>query len=448
MEARSIYRRWGVLVATIQLCGAIPAAARTWVVTDLSRVAWDRLAPGDEVQLDRNTGTGIVIVTARGAEDKPIVIRAAPGRSPVLNNSIVFDNAAYVVVEGLTVENAPQAAFLLKSHSHHITVRNSVARQSQLGIWIGEDAGRGNRITSNEVYGNATHGIAIDLADATPAEPTVIAANEVYRNGIHGVEVSGSYYVIEQNRVWENGQKLSGSSGIHLYAANSSQHTCSHDVIRYNRTFHNLEPANQDGNGIQIDQWCNDNRVYYNLSFENDGAGIMLFDASRNQVTNNTSYGNMRDPSRSHAYRAELVLASDDVHAVNSTVANIVENNILVSTRPGTVAAYVSSSAAGRGQIIGANLLFNATGGDAYFWSGSSGRDVNTWNRLKNGPDDDVSADPRFVDVTEAVHDGLRATAAKQVFGRGLDVGLQADLTGAPVPAGKPDLGAYQHPAR
>ena len=106
--------------------------------------------------------------------------------------------------------------------------------ESGLGIWIGDGAGAGHRITGNILDRNATHGIAVDVINAPPDDPSYILANTVTGNGIHGMEINGSGYVIEGNRVSGNGVAMSGTSGIHVYARDAAQDAGDRNAIRYN----------------------------------------------------------------------------------------------------------------------------------------------------------------------------------------------------------------------
>jgi len=94
----------------------------------------------------------------------------------------------------------------------------------------------------------------------------------VYRNGMHGMEINGNRYIIEHNIVWENGIGLSGTSGIHIFAKDKQQGTGQFNIIRYNTISGQKETDGQDGNGIQLDEWCDNNQIYFNVTFANDGA--------------------------------------------------------------------------------------------------------------------------------------------------------------------------------
>ncbi len=385
-----------VLLAALLLC-RLPCAAcaAVYEVWSPGDVPWSQLAPGDRVVL-HGTLAGPIVIRGRGSPDRPIVVSAAPGS--VVKGAVVIEDARHIVVDGLTVRDSPQAAFILRDGAEAITIRNSQASASAIGIWIGAGAGGDHRILDNVVHDNQGDGIAIDVINASPGQETVIAGNQVFRNGIHGVEINGNHYIVEHNIVHDNGFATSGASGIHTYAKDATEDAGKHNIIRYNISYGNIDRSAQDGNGIQLDQWCDDNQVYFNLAFDNDGAGIVLFDAANNVIENNTLYGNMRDPGRSHAYKADLVVASNYTKNVDHAFGNVLRNNLVQALQAGHYAIYVDSFSSRHMKAIGGNDFVHADeGSPLFFWAGQRGRDMAYWNTLKPGAPD-VSIVPRFLD--------------------------------------------------
>lgn len=392
------------LLAALLLCG-LSCAARAEVyevgaaqpIRSPDNVPWSRLVPGDRVVLHGTLAGGIVI-RGHGSADRPIMVSAASGS--VVTGSVVIEAARHIVIDGLTVRDSAQSAFILRAGAEAITIRNSQASGSAIGIWIGAGAGGGHRILDNVVHDNQGDGIAIDEINASPGQETVIAGNQIFGNGVHGLEINGNHYVVEHNIVHDNGSAMSGASGIHTYAKDANQDAGKHNIIRYNISYGNIDRSAQDGNGIQLDQWCDDNQVYFNLAFDNDGAGIVLFDAANNVVENNTLYGNTRDPGRSHAYKADLVVASDYTTNVDHAFGNVLRNNLVYALRAGHYAIYVNSFSARHMKAIGGNDFVHADDGSPlFFWAGQRGRDMAYWNTLKPGAPN-VSILPRFLDPT------------------------------------------------
>ncbi len=437
-------------------CAAEGAATRQSVLVDpaggtmpgyrtvarLSDVAFASLGPGSSVLIRGGSHRDPVFIGARGSADAPVTVMATAGTAPLLTDSVVFENAAYVTVIGLSVRGAKNSGFIIRRGSSHVTVSGSTVAESGLGVWIGDGAGAGHRIIGNILDRNQTHGIAVDVINAPPDDPSYILANTVTGNGIHGMEINGSGYVIEGNRVSGNGTAMSGTSGIHVYARDAAQDAGDRNVIRYNIVTDQRETTGQDGNGIQIDQWCDGNTVAFNVAAVNDGAGINLFDAASNVVINNTLSGNMRDPGGRHVYRGEIVLASDYTKAIDRTSGNTVLNNIALATRPGVAAIVVEATTTDNGNAIGPNLLGSTAGGPLYRWGATT--DAGGTLPL-NARAPDLAGVPSFVDPARPMAGGLALTAAPARAG--IALGATRDITGRPYAAGEaPTFGAYRSP--
>lgn len=429
--------------ATVHVDSSGTLPEKTGALASLADVPWKSLQPGDEVVVHPGEYSDVVVIDGHGAPGKPVYVHAEKGSAPVIENSIVLEGASHVVLEGLTVRNAKHSGFIIRRGAEDITVKASRVEQSGLGVWIGDGAKGQHRILDNTFNNNETHGVAVDFVSAAPGKETIISGNRIFRNGMHGIELSGNYYIIEKNTVFENGQALSGTSNIHLYSDGPTRDVARHNIIRYNVAYGEKEDSGQDGNGIQLDQWCDDNEVYFNVAFRNDGAGIAIFDAARNKIYNNTLFDNMLDPGKSHAYRGELVMASDFTKNVNHSSHNLIVNNLIVATRPENVAIYVDRLSSGNPHEIGGNALYHrAPAANLFFWRDGPGREIAQWNKLKGG-DPDLMVDPKFSDPTRPADNGLRLSRNSTLTGAGKAItrGVTADLTGKPFD--KPPVGAY-----
>ena len=461
------FTNMAVLIAVLSglvLAGVTPALGTTWTVhpagvavsganqiAGLSKINWSLIKPGDEIILKGSEGTykESFNITVQGSESAPITIRGADGESPVIEGPVVISGSSYVEIKGLTVTKSPYAGVIISNGSHHITVRNCTVYGNALGIWIGDNAGMQNVITNNTVYNNSTHGIAVDRVNCAAGKETVISGNKVYGNGHHGIEIYASYYIIEGNEVFENGAASQGTSGIHIYSAGPQENTGDYNIIRYNISYRNKESNGPDGNGIQLDQWCDYNQVYYNICFENDGAGISVYDSANSLIYNNTLIGNMVDPGKSHPFKAELYLASDpNVNWVkNVTVAN----NILYATRASVPPIAVYAPVTNQPLSIGNNLLFHKAGDILFYWGGQTGKDIATWNKLASGGGDDIAGDPQFQSLAGTAPASPADVALKPSspgLDKGINVGQNRDILGNPVPSGNGiDLGAVESAA-
>jgi parallel beta-helix repeat protein len=301
-----------------------------------------------------------------------------------------------------------------------------------------------HRIIDNVLRDNKSFGLGVDTINNVPGQETIIAGNTITGNKIHGIEIMGNHYIIEGNKVSGNGWGAQGSSGIHLFAKNAKADTCKHNIIRYNISYANRDDGGEDGNGIQLDQWCDDNQVYFNVTFANEGAGINLFDAAHNVVVNNTVFDNMRGP-KGHSYRTELLVASDGKNTDRAS-DNVIRNNIIAATRPDNVAIYVDGLSAAHPQEIGNNILFHAApAGQVFFWNGRAGREIAVWNGLKRGAAD-IAADPQFTDPGQPLAGGLSVRPTSPALGHGVAIAVATtrDVLGNPLRL--PPIGAYAAP--
>jgi parallel beta-helix repeat protein len=365
----------------------------------------------------------------------------------VIEGSVVLVQAEYVNVEGLTITNSPYPGVIIKLGSHHVSVSRCLVNKNGLGIWIGDGAGMENRILDNEVSFNKTQGIGVDLVNCSVDKETVIKGNRVFENGYHGIEVNGSYYIIEKNEVFRNGKDLMGTSGIHVYSLSPEEDSGDHNIIRYNVSHHHVALSGPDGSGIQLDQWCDFNQVYYNICFANDGAGIDIFDSANDYIYNNSLYGNMLDPGGDHPIKAELILASEFTRNVDHTDNVSVANNIIVATNPSSYAIYVDRLTSDNRLTIEKNLFFHSQGNAFYFWNGQTGKDIPTWNRFP-GSVSNSYGDPQFIHSPPGSLVDFGLTSASPAIKAGKSVGATHDILGQAVSQDTdPDLGAIQFQA-
>ena len=406
------------------------------------------MGPGDVVYLYDDAGTyrESLQLSLKGISGQPIVIKAAPNETPVIRGSIVLTQAEYVSLEGLTITGSRYAGVIIKDKSNNITFTNCVIQNNMGGVWIGEGAGGSHKILHNNISSNSTHGIVVDKVNCTPGTETVLAFNQISTNKFHGIEINANYYIIEHNKVFGNGGGVHGTSGIHLFSQDAAENSGDFNIIRYNECFDNIDARKgPDGNGIQLDVYCDHNQIYYNICYNNDGAGISLFDSSESRVFNNTLYNNMKDPDNSHPFKAELYLASDSSKKMNRVRNVEVFNNIIVASRPHSYVIYVDEPTSNNQMSITNNLFFHTLGKDFYYWKNSSGRDVAAWNALKAGTGVNFYENPAFVSPNPAKLQDFMVQKTSVAVDRAKPQGQTRDILGAAVPKGKgPDIGAIE----
>lgn len=411
-----------------------------------SQFDWSRAAPGDVFLLYDDGGTfkEFLTIYSKGSPDLPIIIKPAPGEAPVIEASVVLVQAEYVNVEGLAITNSPYSGVIIRTGSHHVSVSRCQVTNNGLGIWIGDGGGMENRVFDNEVSYNKTHGIAVDSVNCAAGRETLISGNRVFENSYHGIEITANYYIIEKNEVFRNGKDLVGTSGIHIYSPSADHDSGDHNIIRYNISHHHIAKSGADGSGIQLDQWCDFNEIYYNVCYSNDGAGINVFDSSSDYIYNNTVYGNMIDPGNSHPIKAEIILASEFTHNVDRTNNIVLLNNIVVAENLSSYAIYVDRLTSDNHLEIEKNLFFHSQGAPFYFWNSQTGTDITAWNQFP-GSVSNLYGAPQFVHASPRLPADFGLASSSPAIDAGKSHGVKLDILGQAVPQGSgADLGAVE----
>lgn len=402
-------------------------------------VPWSSLPAGAEVLVSPGTWTGVTTINATGTKAAPIVITAAdPADPPVLANSVDLQHSAYVQISHVTVQAPSYAGIIIRMASHHITVADNTINHAPVGITITGAAGTGHQLLRNTIADAATHGISVDV-NADPAERTLIAHNQVLRSGQHGMEIRASHYQVDSNTVSASGQATGGTSGIHVYSGSSGETSGDDNLVRWNLSYGNRDTAAVDGNGIEVDQWCNGNTVAYNLVWGNDGAGIIVFDGSNNLIVGNTAYGNGRDPSHTHVALGQIIVSGT---AAATVKGNHVWNNIAASTLPGVPALYVDTRAVSGGNTFGANLYANSAGGTLLRWTDSAALQTTALIDATVGSVGSVVGMPAFASVATPLAGGLKLVSQPPLKGA-LPAAGDVDLAGNTVHTGWAFFGAY-----
>jgi len=426
--------------------GAVADAPADAVHYDrLMDVPWSSLPAGSTVLVGPGSQPGPVTITAQGTAAAPILVKAADKtQRPEISGSVDFQGAAYVKLQQLVVQDSPYAAVVIRRGSHHIAVANSLLRRSAMGVSITDGAGTGMRIVGNRIEDSATVGIAVDRVNSVATDRSRILRNTIVRSGHHGMEIQGSRYLIERNTVSDSGLTMGGTSGIHIYSSNAAEDSGDGNLIRRNFSYNNHDTQMSDGNGIQVDQWCDGNEVSYNVVWNNDGAGIILFDAADNRVFGNTAKSNARDPARTHGDRGELILNSAGT-ALDRTRGNQVWNNLLVADQPGVPALKIDTTTSNNGNTVSHNLLDQRNGDPVLQFANTTARTATDVDAATGGTGTTVEA-PSFASEATPLAHGLKLVAPPQR--RGAMVNKRIDMA-SQTPQGQASyLGAYYAPPR
>ena len=471
---------WAVGAAVVALSGAPQTLAATWEIRpDCAPGAprclnhpqrltqWQAVAPGDEV-LIHPSGTAegwmsqlggatvLHIEHAQGTPQAPIVVRGVG--MPKLVHGANVTRSAHVVLQDLDIteprrgpDGGGRPALTLQGGAHHVQIVNSHLRQATgSGVNVSADAGAflrvgpGNRISQNSQHGVAVSAPGFDRAAAPLSVSSEITGNQITGNGLHGVELSGSYWRVSQNQVLKNGWAQGGTSGIHLFSRTDAPDAldCDRNEVVYNTVAQQTDRTAYDGNGLQVDHFCDHNILAFNVAWLNDGAGISVVAARGNVVAHNTLVSNAQDVNRANspALRAELILASwpdfcwnPHVEAASCRLPagrasdNLIVSNLMQATQPGVPAMWVNDDAADPARNrnkFGPNLYGHVAGGPLLSWATALVRDARGIDRFTQGSADAgvaLAETVAFVDAANPMppHHGLRLQAMPSRVGWG-----------------------------
>lgn len=418
--------------------GTLPTGALR--VAALTDVPWSTLPAGSVVLVSPGSYAGVTTITAVGTAANPIVVTALDtANPPTLTESVDFQHAAYVQVSHVVVQQPTYAGFVIRLGSSHITVSDSTIDRAPAGIAITGAAGTAHQLLRNTITDSATDGIGVEV-NADPAQRTLIQRNTILRSGQHGIEVRASHYQVEYNTVTASGQAGGGgTSGIHVYSGSPGEDSGDDNWIRYNLSYANTDRVAADGNGIEVDQWCDGNVVAFNQTWGNDGAGIIVYDGSRNTIQNNTTWNDGADSGGTHVGVAELAITGTSTATVNG---NRVFDNLSFSTRAGVPALYVDTTAvAAGGNVVGPNMLWNGAAGMVLRWTDSSTKQTAAAVDAATGTTGNLVAAPAFTNTGAPAAGGLKLAAMPALAGV-MPTGL-ADAANAAPAAGDAFFGAF-----
>ncbi len=419
----------------------------------LAKVSSFEFSAGDRIKFKRGaTWNGeFLFISASGNAGAPIVFEAyGNGNNPkILNGGIIITGAQHIQLKNFETSHNAYAGIVLQGGAQHIEISNNILHHNSAGIWTGNNAGMNNVISGNLVYLNEGNGIAVDAVFCTSGNETVIAHNKIYSNTWHGIELSGNYHIVDGNTVYNNGANPDGSddmighSGIHLFSRfhlTETNRGGSHNIIRNNLVYATKDRNDgaTDGNGIQMDMWCDDNLVYNNIAWQNDGPGVISFGGSNNKIVHNTLYNNglHRQGSGRLASTQIMIASSDEVTAAN----NLLANNIAYAVYTNSYALFIEQDAISRSNVFSANLLFNAENGNLIGLGYTGKISLETWNATNWA--EDLQGNPLFIN---AAQNNFHLHPASPAANAGITVTwLTTDIEGNPRPCFAYDIGAYE----
>ena len=376
------------------------------------------------------------VLTVYAASD-PDTLYTAPGiEAGARDNAALVSGKNYVTLDGLDLRRTNTHALQLEGNITGVVAQNcTLSWAAGQGIIMWATAGGGlHQIADCTIHDVGNVGVTLFDVYSGAGTESAFSGNTIYNTGTFGLYHKANYWVIEHNTVYDVGTVGVANWGIGIQSELVDSGTGQHNIVRYN-TIHGVKGDNTDACGIMLDHWTTANEVSYNLSYNNQGTGLTVYNATTSTVYNNVLYGNNQSGTDAYPGEVSFVSSGDVFDAIT------LKNNIAVATVSGTYAVVVNAEAAGNTLTITNNDWYRASG-NWYSWAGTPGATLSTWNALAAGIGTDLNADPLFVST---VTPNFRLQSTSPCRDAGVDVSLTADIVGHKVPLGAaPDCGAYE----
>jgi len=327
-------------------------------------------------------------------------------------------NTNYINVDSCTLTHGSSATYIDNSDNtlfNNCTVsyfyyESGYADGGGIGFHVGDSA---NLIISNNTISYCdAYGIAAVTANVT--------GGRIYGNTIHhcaigsslepyGIFMNGTNFNVYQNEIYSCGD-TGTDQGIH---------TAGFSCNFYQNKIHD---------NIGMGMWVkgNNNKMYYNLIYDNSTVGFRFGGAgtSTHYAYNNTVYGN-----NSYGFYFEAVPANSHNHMKNNIVA---EN--------GTYEVYVTDNGVS-GFDGNYNCIYHSSGAAFMYWKDRAYNWAD-WKTNTSQDENSISSTPLFID---SANDNFTLQAASPCINVGTNVSLSQDYVGNIVPyGGGVDIGAYE----
>jgi hypothetical protein len=304
---------------------------------------------------------------------------------------------------------------------------------------------------------------------ATVVHHVIIDNNIVHDSGCNGISGgrNGDYMIVQGNVTYNDGFWAPDQcSGITVgYSTDfDDDPTVYHTEIIYNISHDNENkvaadyvvngqhrtcaqsdgtPCHTDGNGIIVDSdslttgadhpsaYKSKTLIFGNLSYENGGRGISIFESNNVDVVNNTTFHNGRDPS----VRSRSELTANEASNVNFF------NNIAYG-RGSNEEKYLTATYSASNVVWKNNLLYN---GVIYFDKNASISKPDGTNFIEIDPQFMMSAVAASASLTTEKPENFHLQSHSPARGAGIPLGISMySLDGSVIPADvAPNIGAY-----
>jgi hypothetical protein len=339
----------------------------------------------------------------------------------------------YITIQDLAVRGGNSAGVILQYTTDHAILRNLLVYDTGMLYWgagITVWGANDNTIADNEVRSTLKTGILCTAwKGGASTTGNTISGNYIHDTGGSGVALayaSTSDNIIENNTIGYTNQLNFDSAGIHLQRSGTG------NAIRFNRIF-NGGSSSMKSAGIMADGNPAPTRFYYNLIYGNNNGGIDLT-GSGHEVYNNTLYHN----NESIWNAGEI-----DFFPLGTGVSDCkVKNNIIVAsdTKP---LFHVNNW--GYDSTQGHDVDYNVYMGNTvypFIWGNQVTTDFATWKTLSS--QDAHSLETSTIGLNNPPID-FELSNNSPAIDAGIDVGLNYDFAGKPVPQNNfVDIGALE----
>ncbi len=438
------------------LLGAAPANAADWYVDAAGAAGGDGSTAHPFKTLDAvlaGLSRGDTVWIATGTYDEVLDVeslpgtgtttfRAMPGATPIVDGTGGSASAGYVIQSGvpdvtfedLTIQNALSGALGVQFYhadggqvihcvtrgmsSNAVTFYYSSQGTVRDSTCQGNISGRqttGTVVENNEVYGASAEGVG--LYDGSTG--CTVAHNVIHDNySVNLYLDSISHSIFDGNLIYES----SASNDLEGIEISDEGHysDLAAPVNSYNTITNNVIVGHQLG----IVFWYSGE---WSTQALNDESGLRYDVISNNTLVNNG--GSLKwDASPAH-------------------VGTTIENNVFASAA-GSSPIYLLQAKSAGGITLDHNLWFAPDLAQPFLWLGSQS-DHAGYVSASGGGQGDVVADPLFAgawSVPPATN--LALTNPSPAVGAGISLAaVTSDFLGAPRPATRPDIGAFQYGA-
>ncbi|WP_162820415.1 right-handed parallel beta-helix repeat-containing protein [Microvirga calopogonii] len=200
--------------------------------------------PGTRVTVLGGLYKEIVVITAGGTPELPVVFEPAPGEQVTIDGeaappdtNLVQISASNITFQGFTVRNSTRSGIAAWG-THDVKIANNkVSGSKKAGIWVGHSEvgqSHSNLIEGNEVWNNCLENVSPTSEGGWPqgislqaSDKSAIIGNRVYRNYGEGIGTLSTHDVrISQNIAFDN-------YSVNIYLDNAPS-----TVVQDNKVYH------------------------------------------------------------------------------------------------------------------------------------------------------------------------------------------------------------------